>query len=1133
MRNIRRVAATIALLLGAAPAFGQSTGTLNLQGPSTNSSAPQITSVTQLNGPINTALAAKADATGGVLTNPTVTGTVALGAGANVRALMVPFTTALPGAVPAPVSVLGYCLHDNGGWAACAGSGTPGGSNGNIQFNNSGAFGGIATTGTGNAVLATSPTIATPVLTGATNLSGWLGPYGAFYSSTGAAGAPTNGGTAYSTNDVLTVSGGTCSTAPTLSVLSQSGGVITRFGVQTRGVCTVAPSVPVSVTGGTGSGATFPIVFGPLASDILTDTASGGGAGNVFIATGTIPLTNSINAVELTAIGYRACAGQVAAAETTCLGWGAGGLGDSAFSVYLGGAAVNLLQTGTGASITATETSGSVNSPLTIAAPGSGYPNGTFALTFTGGGCTGVAGTWTVSASFTGPVASTNLTNAGTGCTSAPTVALWPISATAINVNNVASGTDALRRAAWASSVTAIGTGSCRYCGWNTPLAASGYVGDITAVGANAENYNADYVTTQDFGVGIGNNACQGASSSNLPVGYFPRVTCLGAQTGAFLTTGAANDLIIGEGAGNVTMATGSGVVLISPGGNANCDTPASGTSNYFALCGAGNPAAWFSATGTNVASTTVATVAGSLVLGAATGGSQGGGTVNAQNLYINGVAVSTGGYAGVYGASISSNKTPQAGGSGYAVGDQLTLADGCPTSAVLTVAVVTAGAVANYNIANPGSCTTLPSNPVAVTSSTGTGTGAAFTMVYAPLSASLLPPSSANNQANLYLSTNPQAGLYGAGDLFAGILAGGALTTTSASVIAIGDLSCGGFNGTPFAASSLICLGNKTGDNLASGAANDILIGAASNLTSAISGTNNVLVAPGHGPLSVTSGSYNIAISGGPTLTTGIANVIVGDNSDVTASGVNYAVIIGGGGSGGAKGARGGTNSVVIGGGVTGSASLTGTGVTVLGYQAAPTNCTTGNNVLILGSGVDCSAAAVANEIDMGTGGNTVFRVTGVNTPSTSVTTILGTETVTGATTLSSTLTAASLSTVGTIAGSICATSGGLILYESGSTGCTISLEELKRDIEPISRETAMRDVMALRPIAYQMKEGTRGRQMGLGAHQVHDVDPTLSTFNGRGELQAFDPNGILAELVAVVQEQQATIADLKARMH
>lgn len=61
-------------LLFATSAHAQSVGSLNLAGPSTTPGAPQITSVLQLNDPINTALADKADAVNGVLTTPTIAG---------------------------------------------------------------------------------------------------------------------------------------------------------------------------------------------------------------------------------------------------------------------------------------------------------------------------------------------------------------------------------------------------------------------------------------------------------------------------------------------------------------------------------------------------------------------------------------------------------------------------------------------------------------------------------------------------------------------------------------------------------------------------------------------------------------------------------------------------------------------------------------------------------------------------------------------------------------------------------------------------------------------------------------------------------------------------------------------------
>lgn len=79
-----------------------------------------------------------------------------------------------------------YFTCTAGAWVSAAtsngggGAGNPGGTNGQIQFNNNGVFGGITPTGTGNVVKATSPTLVTPalgtpstlVLTNATGLPG-------------------------------------------------------------------------------------------------------------------------------------------------------------------------------------------------------------------------------------------------------------------------------------------------------------------------------------------------------------------------------------------------------------------------------------------------------------------------------------------------------------------------------------------------------------------------------------------------------------------------------------------------------------------------------------------------------------------------------------------------------------------------------------------------------------------------------------------------------------------------------------------------------------------------------------------------------------------------------------------------
>lgn len=75
---------------------------------------------------------------------------------------------------------------------------------------------------------------------------------------------------------------------------------------------------------------------------------------------------------------------------------------------------------------------------------------------------------------------------------------------------------------------------------------------------------------------------------------------------------------------------------------------------------------------------------------------------------------------------------TVGAGGSGYAVGDLVTLAGGTATqAAVVRVTSVSGGAITNYEIATKGTYTVVPANNVAQASTTGSGTGATFNIVW------------------------------------------------------------------------------------------------------------------------------------------------------------------------------------------------------------------------------------------------------------------------------------------------------------------------------------------------------------------------------------------------------------------
>jgi len=73
--------------------------------------------------------------------------------------------------------------------------------------------------------------------------------------------AVADGGTSYEVDDVLTVVGGTSTTPATLTVSEVTDGAITAVTVSEAGAYSVVPTNPVSVTGGSGSEATFTLAW--------------------------------------------------------------------------------------------------------------------------------------------------------------------------------------------------------------------------------------------------------------------------------------------------------------------------------------------------------------------------------------------------------------------------------------------------------------------------------------------------------------------------------------------------------------------------------------------------------------------------------------------------------------------------------------------------------------------------------------------------------------------------------------------------------------------------------------------------------------------------------------------------------
>jgi hypothetical protein len=117
------------------------------------------------------------------------------------------------------------------------------------------------------------------------------------------------GGTGYTAGDVLTVSGGTFTTQAQLTVSTVSSGVITAVTVSNAGVYSILTTNPISVTGGTGSGATFNVTAWGLSSGgfvisnsgsgyveqpTITFSGGGGSAAAAYATVGSIPTLKTL-----------------------------------------------------------------------------------------------------------------------------------------------------------------------------------------------------------------------------------------------------------------------------------------------------------------------------------------------------------------------------------------------------------------------------------------------------------------------------------------------------------------------------------------------------------------------------------------------------------------------------------------------------------------------------------------------------------------------------------------------------------------------------------------------------------------------------------------------------------------------
>jgi hypothetical protein len=117
---------------------------------------------------------------------------------------------------------------------------------------------------------------------------------------------------------------------------------------------------------------------------------------------------------------------------------------------------------------------------------------------------------------------------------------------------------------------------------------------------------------------------------------------------------------------------------------------------------------------------------------------------------------------------------------------------------------------------------------------------------------------------------------------------------------------------------------------------------------------------------------------------------------------------------------------------------------------------------------------------------------------------------------------------------GTVCWTTGANNLTVDTTVACLASSRRWKQDIESLG--PALDELMQFRPVSYDLKPEFNpahlGRQIGLIAEEVNDIDPRLVSIDDDGQPRGVRYMQMVALLVKGMQEQQAEISVLKQQV-
>ncbi len=276
--------------------------------------------------------------------------------------------------------------------------------------------------------------------------------------------------------------------------------------------------------------------------------------------------------------------------------------------------------------------------------------------------------------------------------------------------------------------------------------------------------------------------------------------------------------------------------------------------------------------------------------------------------------------------------------------------------------------------VADPGLYSAAPASPVAQGSTSGSGTGATFTLSWGPWSTGVLGANLAQG-GNLFLGGNSGSGSNVPGDLAGGVNSGtentfigdraGGRATTGSENTALGHNAFGIGAGVDVTGSNNVALGTDAMRNVGASSTQSVAIGV--NAGRVNNASNNIAIGFNTAVL-MSTGAGNTIIGAGAmaAFTNANDNTAVGQTAGTNITGAQNVIL----GSKAANDATGGSagNTVII--GYKAGFTLTSGGRnTIIGSDVASTTLKTGTGNILIGtsSAVDTAAAGTVSTLNIG----------------------------------------------------------------------------------------------------------------------------------------------------------------------